>query len=46
MKELLEKLKNNEISQRSFIATIKNSKEYIEEVEKEILKLININYIN
>ena len=35
MKDLLEKLKNNEISQRSFIATIKNSKEYIEEVEKE-----------
>lgn len=35
MKDLLEKLRNNEISQRSFIATIKNSKEYIEEVEKE-----------
>ena len=39
MKELLEKLKNNEISQRSFIATIKNSKEYIEEVEKETVFL-------
>ena len=27
MKDLLEKLRNNEISQRSFIATIKNSKD-------------------
>ena len=35
MKDLLEKLRNNEISQRLFIATIKKTKEYIKEVEKE-----------
>ena len=33
MKELLLKLKNNEISQRSFISTIRNNKSYICEVE-------------
>ena len=47
MKDLLEKLRNNEISQRSFIATIKNSKEYIEEIEKEtsFLNVYNVDIL-